>query len=58
MKPAGTKRPPKGVEFQQIYEPDMSRMVKALRAVLESRPKPSEPDQEETKPAAGDKQAG
>ena len=32
-------RQPKDIEYRAEYEPDMQRMVKALRILLEYRPK-------------------
>ncbi|WP_342404247.1 hypothetical protein [Brevibacillus sp. FSL K6-2834] len=29
-------KPPKGIEFRREFEPDMERMVQALKVVLES----------------------
>ncbi|GGE16350.1 hypothetical protein GCM10011571_17530 [Marinithermofilum abyssi] len=29
---------PRGIKFEASYEPDMKRMVKALKIVLESQP--------------------
>jgi hypothetical protein len=31
-------KPPKDIEYRAIYEPDMERMVRALRILLESSP--------------------
>lgn len=31
-------KPPKDIEYRAIYEPDMDRMVRALRILLESSP--------------------
>ncbi|MEC0169862.1 hypothetical protein [Paenibacillus graminis] len=39
---------PKGIEYTAIYEPDMSKMVKALRIVKEA-PLPRQTEQEQGK---------
>lgn len=57
MKPAVPKRQPKGIEFQSAHEPDMTRMVKALRAVFESRPRKEQVDKAESESAGAGKQA-
>ncbi len=53
MKLAKINRQRRGMEFQNAYDPDPARMLKALRIVLESRPVKQEEQVEEA-----DKQAG
>jgi hypothetical protein len=40
--------PPKGITIQFIYEPDMERMVEALRILLFSRSEKTEKEDEQT----------
>lgn len=43
-------KPPKDIEYRAIYEPDMDRMVKALRVLLEWEPElKTEGEQEQIK---------
>ncbi|WP_019123896.1 hypothetical protein [Brevibacillus massiliensis] len=50
-------KPPKGIEVHRVFEPDIERMVHALKVVLEAPPANSEQETQVTDAAAKEESA-